>query len=77
MLLKASRLPYPKAFGRKGGDALEKARDGYVTHINSNHTLPEAKISDKACQTSEMYHNAPTGGAFVRVHYTSFPRGKS
>lgn len=78
MLLKASRLLNPKALGwSQRGGALEKAMDGYVTKINLNHTVPEAKISDKTCQTSEMYHNAAAGGAFARVHYTSFPRGKS
>lgn len=78
MLLKASRFLYPKALGRsQRGGALEKAMDGYVTNINLNQTVPEAKISDKTCQTSEMYHNAPAGGASARVHYTPFPRGKS
>lgn len=71
MLLKALRLLYVKAFGREGGDALEEARDGYVTHINSSHIVPEAKISDKACQTSEMYHNGPSGwGLRKGTHYS-------
>lgn len=78
MLLKALRLLFSKALGRllRGG-ALEKAMKGYVTKINLNHSVPEVKISDKTCQTSEMYHNAPAGGASARARYILFSGGKS